>query len=503
MEKFDDIQHRKVIKGTDRLIVQTGVPQAPFQYIGIDQLTTALPSFKTINGQTVLGVGDITITGGGSVNYANIIFVDITNGDNATGTKNKLDKPFLTYAAAVAAATAGDIIYIRRGTYPDAAYELKDLVDVYCEPGVILLGGFTNLYNTVTVKVFGYANFGSGSLPALRVDGDANISFEFDRIDGVRSYGIQEESDNTVTLKVKGNYINCSAPIRVRSGNKTAVIEISQMISAYGLYAVRLGSSGVNPLIGTISVSCPIIEVTGSGFGRAGVMLAENLSIAGYNHKIFIKADVIRMTNPIMTETRPNIISAAVWHRGGYNIEVTANLEGNACLGVDANLQSGPIIFGTMVIKGDVSSNIECVSSNCKYTNGNGWGNVVFKNGLIKSLGLGASGAVVETGNVWSPFNGGVNGDIQFVNCVLYNAATNGKIVQHDIPNDATDKNIYFYDCIAYTEGVGGFFASSVQANKRIGLHNVRSNKPLDSMVTDPFSPTGLIVDTNLIIPKI
>lgn len=439
-----------------------------------------------------------------SINYGNIIYVDPTNGNNATGLKNRLDKPFLDYAIAKNTAVSGDVIYMRKGTYPDTVYELKNLVDVYCEPGVVILGGFSNLSNTVAVKVFGYANFGSSAQPALRVDGNADISFEFDRIDGVRTYGIQEESNDTVTLKAKGNYINCSTPVRVRSGNKTAVIEISQMISAYGLYAVRLGSSSINPLIGVISVSCPIIEATGSGFGRAAILLAENLStIAGQNHKIFIKADVIRMTNLTMTETRPDIISAAVWHRGGHNIEITANLEGNACLGVDANIMAGSYVTGTMVIKGDVSSNIECVSANCKFTNGNAWGTVVFKNGLIKSLGQGASGAVVETGNTWNYVLGGTNGDLQFVNCTLYNAATNGKIVQHDIPNAATDKNIYFYNCVAFTEGAGGFFASSVQANKRIGLHNVRSNKPLDSMVTDPFSPTGLTVDTNLVIPKI
>lgn len=446
-------------------------------------------------------------TGGGgisSVNYANVIYVDPTNGNDATGARNLLDKPFLTYSAAKTAAVSGDVIYMRKGTYPDVVYELKNLVDVYCEPGVILLGGFSDLYNAVTVKVLGYANFGSGSYPALRVDGDGcDINFEFDRIDGVRTYGIQEESNGTVTLKSKGNYIKCGTPIRVRNGNKTAVIEISQMISSYNMFAVRLGSSGSVPMIGTISISCPIMEVTGSAFGRAGVIFDIPLSIAGGNHKIFINANVIRMTNPIMTETRPSIVSSAVWHYGGYNIEVNANLEGNACLGVNANLGGATPIFGTMVIKGDVSSNIECVSSNGKFTNGNGWGNVVFKNGFIKTLGQGASGAVIETGNGWSYYNGGVNGDLQFINCTLYNATANGKIVQHDIPNAATNKNMYFYNCVAYTEGASGFFASSVQASKVIGFHNVRSNKANDTMIADGFTPTGFLLDTTLIIPKI
>jgi hypothetical protein len=444
-------------------------------------------------------------TGGGgssSVNYANVIYVDPTNGDNATGAKNSLDKPFLTYAAAFAASIAGDVIYMRKGTYPDVEYQLKDLVDVYCEPGVILLGGFSNYSATITTKIFGYANFGSGAYPALRVDGDADIYFEFDRIDGVRAFGIQEESNGTVSLKAKGNVIKCGTPVRVRTGNKNATINISQLISSYNQYAIRLGSSGSSPLVGTISVTCPIIEVTGSGFGRAGVYLDVPLSL-GSNHKIFINANVIRMTNLTMTETRPNIVSSAVWHYGGYNVEINANLEGNACLGVNANLGGATPIYGTLVVKGDVSSNIECLSSNGKYTNGNGWGNVVFKNGFIKTAGQGASGAVIETGNGWSYYNGGVNGDLQFINCTLYNAATNGKIVQHDIPNAATNKNMYFYNCIAYTEGASGFFASSVQASKVIGFHNVRSNKANDTMIAEGFTPTGFILDTTLTIPKI
>ena len=41
MEKQENIQRRKVIKDTDKILIQTNVPQAPFQYITVDQIAPA------------------------------------------------------------------------------------------------------------------------------------------------------------------------------------------------------------------------------------------------------------------------------------------------------------------------------------------------------------------------------------------------------------------------------------------------------------------------------
>lgn len=441
------------------------------------------------------------------VNYANVIYVDDTNGDDSTGLKNRLDRPFKTYAAATTVALSGDIIYIRRGLYTaDIDYVLKDLVDVYCEPGTIIYGGFTDDSILARSKVYGYANFlGTVNRPALWVKGtNSEIFFEFDRIEGNRPTGIAVSSNSVVTCI--GNKIICGTPYRDENRTKKVTIKIRELISATGTYGIRVGSNSVVPAVGFLYIECPIIENTSSAAYRCAVYFDGRLSeeiLAGQNNTITINAGKIRMTNLTMTETRPEIISSAVWWDGGNNITINADLEGNNCLAVCNRGGSSFQITGSMVINGNVSSNIECISSNTKVNTGQGYGNIIFKNGLIKTKGLGASGSAVESGNAWNTVHAGVPGNIQFINCVLYNETPNGNIVQHDIPNTGTNKNIYFYNCVAATEGAAGNFAATVQANKIIGMHNVRSNKNIPGTITDAFTPTGFIFDNTLVIPKL
>lgn len=115
MEKFENIQHRKTLKTTDKLVVQTGVPQAPFQYIKFEQLVPPLPSFKTINGVSVLGAGDITIAASSSANLGSVLYVSSAGSDSdltRAGHIGNIDKPFLTLKAARDAAISGDLIYV-------------------------------------------------------------------------------------------------------------------------------------------------------------------------------------------------------------------------------------------------------------------------------------------------------------------------------------------------------------------------------------------------------
>ena len=87
---------------------------------------------STINGQNVpsrTGVGasgtwpiDITgASGSVSVLVGNVLYVDAVNGNDGTAVRGRFDKPYLTVAAALAAALSGDQVAIRPGTYNLAA----------------------------------------------------------------------------------------------------------------------------------------------------------------------------------------------------------------------------------------------------------------------------------------------------------------------------------------------------------------------------------------------
>ena len=90
MEKQEHIQRRKVIKSTDKILIQTDVPQAPFQYITVAQITPApiptppgLPSFIEYNETNKTfwnnGLGNSTV---------NTTFGALALAANSSGTSN-------------------------------------------------------------------------------------------------------------------------------------------------------------------------------------------------------------------------------------------------------------------------------------------------------------------------------------------------------------------------------------------------------------------------------
>lgn len=73
----------------------------------------------------------------GLVLTTNIIYVS-RNGDDLTGARHDLGKPFLTIEAAVSVAQSGDMIKVFPGTYSVSSNIAKDGISYYFEPGAIV-----------------------------------------------------------------------------------------------------------------------------------------------------------------------------------------------------------------------------------------------------------------------------------------------------------------------------------------------------------------------------
>ena len=69
-----------------------------------------------------------------SVPTGNVVWVDAVNGNNATGLVGRIDKPFLTITAALAAASTGQTVLLCPGTYTDAT------INASSKPGVSIIG---------------------------------------------------------------------------------------------------------------------------------------------------------------------------------------------------------------------------------------------------------------------------------------------------------------------------------------------------------------------------
>jgi hypothetical protein len=66
------------------------------------------------------GAVTIASTGGAStIDTGNTVWVDSINGNDGTGTSGRQDLPYLTVAAALSAATSGDTVIVRPGTYAE------------------------------------------------------------------------------------------------------------------------------------------------------------------------------------------------------------------------------------------------------------------------------------------------------------------------------------------------------------------------------------------------
>lgn len=74
-------------------------------------------------------VGAASWTSISAIPTGKVVWVDSVNGNNSTGIRGRIDRPFLTIQAAITAASAGDTVYVLPGTYAEAL-TCKDDVSV-------------------------------------------------------------------------------------------------------------------------------------------------------------------------------------------------------------------------------------------------------------------------------------------------------------------------------------------------------------------------------------
>lgn len=109
---------------------------------------------------------------GADTNYKNIFYVD-PNGNDNTGTKGSVSKPFLTIEGALEGAIDGDLIIINAGEYEVNNNLAKDGITYYFQPGTIInkknegaFFDYSDLKNfTKPINILGYGSFYKISKP--------------------------------------------------------------------------------------------------------------------------------------------------------------------------------------------------------------------------------------------------------------------------------------------------------------------------------------------------
>jgi hypothetical protein len=150
--------------------------------------------------RTTLGIGS---TG-------KMLWVDSVNGNDGTAATARFDKPYLTCAAAKTAASSGDVIIVRPGSYTPTVSLAKDGVNWYFHPGTTV----TLANNTDTVGIWD--------------DGASAMSFSV--------YG----AGSFIRTSASGSFVHSTVSIRNASSNVTITAKtISNTSPSIATSAIR------------------------------------------------------------------------------------------------------------------------------------------------------------------------------------------------------------------------------------------------------------------------
>lgn len=166
-----------------------------------DGAAAGLSSPTTVRLRANVGTGSAEISafggayaavGGGisSVATGNTLWVDAVNGNDGTAQSGRQDLPYLTVAAAIAAAVSGDIVEVRPGDYTESGLTVPSGVllrgsgwtvtrigDVAAVADILTMGADSAIEGiTAVVPTAAFAgilhNAGTGSVVAINIEGD-------------------------------------------------------------------------------------------------------------------------------------------------------------------------------------------------------------------------------------------------------------------------------------------------------------------------------------------
>jgi hypothetical protein len=202
---------------------------------------------------------------GPDTNYYKLLYVD-PNGNDTSGTKGAIAKPFLTIEAAVSAASSGDMIIINPGAYTVTSNLAKNgVVFFYCGGTIVtkttsgaIFDYSTSGTYTSDINILGYGNFNKTS-----ATGEVfNITNNTNAINTIFEYGIISA---THSAAIYTTYANNVVRTFVFKGQKVT------SSGSYGMYISTSASSAVK-------IDCPYI---GSTSTDGLVIGAGNINIKG------------------------------------------------------------------------------------------------------------------------------------------------------------------------------------------------------------------------------
>jgi hypothetical protein len=446
-----------------------------------------------------------------SVNYANVYFIDNTNGNNFTGQVNDFTKPYSSIEYLIGEGQSvlptfnvnnRALIYVRRGIYFPNSLNLygwlllRDYVDIYFEPGVELRGNFTildnNNYfvnpgtNVVNCNIYGHAIFDNRTSfvnnPAFLIKGPgSNINIECKEI---KARGYALSIDNLTTKS--SVFIDCDEiyadtagfgfVINTRNRANVKINARKKIYSPHRIFYFR------NYFDGSFVVNTPETVLTSGGpFGNS---LKNILMMEGSTNgaEIEINSNFKNDSNATAGGSASTIyLSKAVTGLCDAKIRVNGDIVN---LWDKSFWLQGPTDFLYRGIAKSLLGNV-ITDSGSKCT---------FLNSFISKTKDTVDGTSYNNYTFWLE----TASTTYFINSQLYNNLSGSTVLWLNTNNN----DLYLYNSQLIIKNYSGYTIDAISVGNNLVCNNVITNAPYNN-IYEATTVTGTTVDIKYNLPNI
>ena len=220
------------------------------------------------------------------IGYGKTLWVDDQFGDDATALRDRIDLPYKTIGAAITAASADDNIHIRTSSYTEDI-TLKNLVNIYCDEGVVINGKITDGGNPAVSVVSGNGILQdtASTNQCIEITGNgSDVKIRLERITNTGSAIMQRATTGASSKLIveteilSGNIQNYFVTV---GGNVDCTVKINQLcetasstgINAFVGVDARISAGAPDGFSGTLNFSCPKMIIQNGPNEDAGVAL--------------------------------------------------------------------------------------------------------------------------------------------------------------------------------------------------------------------------------------
>ena len=338
------------------------------------------------------------------IGYGKTLWVDDQFGDDGTALRDRIDLPYKTIGAAITAASADDNIHIRTGSYTEDI-TLKNLVNIYCDEGVVINGKITDGGNPAisTVSGNGILQDNASTNQCIEITGNgSDVKIRLERITNTGSCILQRATTGTSSKLIieteilSGNIQNYFVTV---GGEVDCTVIINQYCetaasTGTGAFAgvdARISGGAPDGFSGTLNFKCPKMTIGTGTNPDAGVALSLETTTKKSARVYFEVDQIINNYDQPTYTAQPDAQNPALGTlntngNGNYIISVKdcySKSRIGLMVGVQDALSAPAPTTGTTMFEGNIFSQRSAAVRQCAYNDAGNTSKLVIKNSSL------------------------------------------------------------------------------------------------------------------------